>query len=518
MSNPSHAKRKGFLRHFRGLIREAAPCADLDLRGSLRLGKSTVRLPPPALPLQILLGGEQGYRLHLYPEPVLDAESRFEHRGSYLLVDPMTYFSDISGFIRLSDGETLNLGRDDPTQRLLLRYPRAVEPRHLRLKLSADELAIKNKSRAAGVCIAPLAATDLMERMMRWRRLALARLARVLDGPIEPLARAPALNLIEQVIALMDQEPYRALNRLGQPGGLLILPDRATPIFVGDLRARIDNLLVILTQNAFLQALEEGSAILIILGSAVHPDRPEQAAEMDGSILMMDLIFRLKLRFPERVFYLRGHHDSFSEAISYAGLPQGSLWEDALHQARGADYRDAMQRFYARLPLVAVTSRYLAAHAAPPIEAEGWQTLVDIDRHPDLADRIARVRHPSEPAPSGAYGRREMSRMFRRLGLAENAVCVLGGRPAHSPGHRARDTEDLEQHRRVFSADPHWVGTLPRAHKRLLPLCYPAEPLLEVYNRLVHTAGAGHTQTRGLTSPVQPTPPRPKDAPEEVPR
>ena len=518
MSNPSHAKRKGFLRHFRGLIREAAPCADLDLRSSLRLGKSTVRLPPPALPLQILLGGEQGYRLHLYPEPVLEAEGRFEHRGSYLLVDPMTYFSDISGFIRLSQGETLNLGRDDPTQRLLLRYPRAVEPRHLRLKLSADELAIKNKSRAAGVCIAPLPATDLMERMMRWRRLALARLARVLDGPIEPLARAPALDLIEQVIALMDQEPYRALNRLGQPGGLLILPDRVTPIFVGDLRARIDNLLVILTQNAFLQALEEGSAILIILGSAVHPGRPEQAAEMDSSILMMDLIFRLKLRFPERVFYLRGHHDSFSEAISYAGLPQGSLWEDALHQARGADYRDAMQRFYARLPLVAVTSRYLAAHAAPPIEAEGWQTLVDIDRHPDLADRIARVRHPSEPAPSGAYGRREMSRMFRRLGLAENAVCVLGGRPAHSPGHRARDTEDLEQHRRVFSADPHWVGTLTRAHKRLLPLCYPAEPLLEVYNRLVHTAGAGHTQTRGLTSPVQPTPPRPKDAPEEVPR
>ncbi|HSO83060.1 metallophosphoesterase [Thiocapsa sp.] len=518
MSDPSQAKRKGFLRHFRGLIREADPCADLDLRGSLRLGKSTVRLPPPALPLQILLGGEHGYRLHLYPEPVIDAEGRLDHRGSYLLVDPMTYFSDISGFVRLSEGDTLTVGRDDPTQRLLLRYPRAVEPQHLRLKLSADELSVKNKSTAAGVCIAPLAATDLLERMSRWRRLALARLARVLDGPIEPLARAPALDLIEQVIALMDQEPYRALNRLGEPGGLLILPDRTTPIFVGDLRARIDNLLVILTQNAFLQALEEGSAILIILGSAVHPDRPEQAAEMDSSILMMDLIFRLKLRFPERVFYLRGHHDSFSEAISYAGLPQGSLWEDALHQARGADYRDAMQRFYARLPLVAVTSRYLAAHAAPPIEAEGWQTLVDIDRHPDLADRIARVRHPSEHAPSGAYGRRELSRMFRRLGLAENAVCVLGGRPAHSPGHRARDTEDIERHRQVFSADPHWVGILTRAHKRLLPLCYPVEPLLEVYNRLVHTAGAGSTLNRGLTSPVQPTPPRPKGAPDEVPR
>ena len=518
MSDSGHAKRKGFLRHFRGLVHGADPCADLDLRGSLRLGKSTLKLPPPALPLQILLGGEQGYRLHLYPEPVLDAEGRFEHRGSYLLIDPMTYFSDISGFIRLSEGDTLTLGRDDPTQRLLLRYPRAVEPRHLRLKLSSDVLTIKNKSTSAGVCIAPLTATDLIERMSRWRSLNLARLVRVLGGPIEPLARASALDLIEQVIALMDQEPYRALNHLGRPGGLLILPDRATPVFVGDLRARIDNLLVILTQNAFLQALEEGSAILIILGSAVHPDRPEQAAEMDSSVLMMDLIFRLKLRFPERVFYLRGHHDSFSEAISHAGLPQGSLWEDALHQTRGPIYRDAMQRFYARLPLVAVTSRYLAAHAAPPIDAEGWQTLVDIDRHPELADRLARIRHPSDPTPSGTYGRRDLSRMLRHLGLGENAVCVLGGRPPHSAGHRARDSEEIEQLRRVFSADPHWVGTLTRAHKRLLPLRYPAEPLLEVYNRLARTAGDGLPPNRQLTSPADPTPTQPKDAPHEVPR
>jgi hypothetical protein len=491
MSDLSHAERKGFLRHFRGLIRKTEPCADLDLRGSLRLGKSTLRLPPPALPLQILLGGEQGYRLHLYPELVLDADGRMRHRGSYLLLDPLTYFSDIGGFMRLGEGDTLTLGRDDATQRLLLRYPRTVERRHLRLKLSDDGLAIKNKSAAAGVCVAPLTATDLMERMARWRRLQLARLAQVLGGPIEPLARAPALELIEQTIALMDQEPYRALDRLGRPGGLLILPDRARPVFVGDLRARVDNLLVILTQNGFIQALEEGSAILIILGSAVHPDRPEQAADMESSILMMDLIFRLKVRFPERVFYLRGHHDSFSEEISHAGLPQGSLWEDALHQTRGPDYRDAMRRFYGRLPLVAVTSRYLAAHAAPPIDAEGWQTLVDIDLHPELADRLSRVRHPSGHASNSDFGRRELTRMLRRLGLSETAVCVLGAHPGHAAKGRGMDAHDRARHCRVFSADPEWVDTLARAHKRLLPLRYPVEPLLAVYNRLVRT---GHLE------------------------
>jgi hypothetical protein len=279
MSDPSLAEQKGFLRHFSGLIRETDECADLDLRGSLRLErKSTIRMPPPAFPLQILLGGAQGYRLHLYPELVLNTHGGLGHRGNYLLVDPRTYFSDISGFMRLHEGDSLNLGRDDPIQRLLLRYPRAVERHHLRLKLSNKGLAIKNQSAAAGVCVAPLTAPDLTERMSRWRSRHLHRLARVLGGPLEPSTRADAMDLIEQVNTLLAREPYRAPNHLGRPGGLLILPHRTSPIFVGDLRGRVDNLLVILTQSGFMDALEEGSAILIILGNAVHPDRAEQAA------------------------------------------------------------------------------------------------------------------------------------------------------------------------------------------------------------------------------------------------
>lgn len=490
MSDPSLVKRKGFLRRFSGLIRETEECADIDLRGSLRLGKSTVRLPPPSLPLQILLGGEQGYRLHLYPELVMDADGGLGHQGNYLLIDPQTYFYDITGFMRLQSGDALTLGREDPMQRLLLRYPRTVDKRHLRLKLSSKGLSIKNKSPASGVCVAPLTAADLIERMWRWRERHLAQLAGVLGGPIEPLPRGAAIDLIHQVISLMEQEPYRALNHLGRPGGLLVLPDRASPIFVGDLRARVDNLLVILTQNGFMDALEEGTAVLIILGNAVHPDRPEHAAEMESSMVMMDLIFRLKLRFPERVFYLRGHHDSFSEGISYAGLPQGSLWEDALHQARGPDYRDAMRRFYERLPVVAATTRYLAAHAELPIDALGRQSLVDIDRHPDLADRITRAR-PSHPGSDSDYRRRELTRMFRRLGLSDNATCILGAH-GDAPGDGlGKAAVGLARQQRLYSAGEDWVGTLTRAHKRLLPLRYPTEPVTAVYNRLVRKGRLG---------------------------
>ena len=81
--------------------------------------------------------------------------------------------------------------------------------------------------------------------------------------------------------------------------------------------------------------------------------------------------------------------------------------------------------------------------------------------------------------------------MFRRLGLAETATCVLGAHPGYSAVSRTLDADEGARQFRIFSADPDWVDTLAGVHKRLLPLRYPAEPLLAVYNRLVRT---GHLE------------------------
>lgn len=86
------------------------------------------------------------------------------------------------------------------------------------------------------------------------------------------------------------------------PGGLLLLPQRLTPILVADMHAQIDNLLTVLSQNAFLDALDQGTAALVILGDAVHCEVDGQLREMASSMLIMDFIFRLKLCFPEQVF------------------------------------------------------------------------------------------------------------------------------------------------------------------------------------------------------------------------
>ncbi|MGA7980665.1 MAG: metallophosphoesterase, partial [Chromatiaceae bacterium] len=461
-------------------------CDDVDLQESLRLDNAKVRIPRPVLPMQLRLGDEDGYRLHLYPELVARRNGRMRPSGDYLLFDPDKYFFAISGFLRLSSGDSLTLGRKDREQRLLFQYPDLVDDRHLRLKLSEKGLALRNKSGRRGACLAPLTAKDQIERLVHWRQDKLARLAAILGGGIKDLSSGDALDLIERVIALMGREPCRVQDSRGAPGGLLALPDGPAPIFVGDLHANIDSLLVILTQNAFLEALEDGSALLVLLGDAVHPDEPGKEDQMDSSILMMDLIFRLKLRFPERFFYLRGNHDSFAEEVSKGGVPQGLLWEQALHDRRGPNYKKAMAELYRRLPYVALSNHYAACHAGPPTCKVSREALIDIDEHPKLRHQLTHGRLRGPQAPSG-YSRGDVTRFRRRLGLDADAPVLVGHTPLSVDGSLWLDAGGIKNHHILFGANPRWVGLVTRVGNRLLPLRYPTEPLTAVLNQFVRT-------------------------------
>jgi hypothetical protein len=486
MALASTESRNSFLNYFQELLQEMEECEELELSDALRLGEKKVRVPPPSLPLQLLLGSDD-YRLQLEPELVINADGTFRRSDDFLLFDPSTFFSsDISGFIRLSAGETVTLGRDSRLQRGLLGYPKLVDDRHLRLKLTAKGLALKKKSTTRGACIAPLIEPAHADRMLQWRRAKIERLAKVLDAPIDTLPRDAALDLLERVIALMEREPYRLQTRDGRPGGLLRLPGRPAPIFVGDLHACIDNLLVVLTQNAFLESLLDGSGALIIIGDAVHPDEPGHEDEMDNSMLLMDLIFRLKLRFPERVFYLRGNHDDFADDISKGGVPQGLLWEKALHDQRGARYRDAMQRLYGVLPYVAVSPQYVCCHAGPPTMKVSRTDLIHVRDKPKLEHQLTHLRLRKPNSPTG-YGAADVHRLCRRLGVPSDTPLVVGHTPLSPADTVWPNAGGIANHHVLFGANPQKVGVITRTGNGLLPLTYPTEPLLPVYNRLIRT-------------------------------
>ena len=127
-----------------------------------------------------------------------------------------------------------------------------------------DALVFRNLS-DAGTAIAPV--RDEV-KSIRVNKLRLLR--EIFGGPIQLLPRDEALPLIAQVNEVLRQEVHRPRDDRGLPGGVLALPQELTPIVVADLHAQVDNLLTVLSQNAFLDALEAGSAALVILGDAVH--------------------------------------------------------------------------------------------------------------------------------------------------------------------------------------------------------------------------------------------------------
>jgi len=428
------------------------------------------------------LGGEQGKRLQLYPEPMLTLEGGVVPSGAYLIEEPEYSLGQLQGFLRLVPGESLVLGRGEPHQRDLMDYPRTVADRHLRIKLEPQGLTLKNLAPSEGSCLSPLAPKAGWKSAAELRLSRIERLAWRVGAPIAEPSLPDALDLIEGVIAQIQADPNQPKDSKGLPGGLVDVPPDLDPVIVGDLHARIDNLLVVLTQNAVLDGLEAGRVALIILGDAPHPDEDGQEALMGTSLLLMDFIFRLQRAFPGQVYYLRGNHDSFSEEISKNGVPQGVLWEHALRNDRSLDYYQAMSCLYSSLPYLATSPRFLACHAGPPTSSVSRDNLINIRGNPRLAREITRVRLRRPSSPAG-YGPADIKRLRMALGLGPSVPFVVGHTPLSSDDALWLEAGGIPFHHVVFGAHPEWMGLVAIAGERFMPLRYPVEPLTPLYNR-----------------------------------
>lgn len=489
--------RNSFLRVFQDLIDRLKACDETELQTSLRLGRTRARVPTPALPLRLTLGDDDVYHLDLMAELVIGAKGEFERSGDYLLFDPERAAQEIAGFLRLQPGQSLKVGREDPLQSAVMQYPETVAARHLSLELTAKGLSFKKRGSAPTACVAILRDLDQFRHQIEMRRGTMERLASLLGAPILAPARPEALSLLEHGIEAVAEEPYRPRASDGRPGALLELPPGPAPILIGDLHGRIDNLLVILTQNRFLEALSEGRAMLIFLGDAVHPDEPGKEDEMDSSMLLMDLILKLKLLFPQQVFYLRGNHDSFSEEISKNGVPQGLVWSKALRDRRGRRYHEAMQRFYASLPHIAVSADFLACHAGPPTINTSRDDLINLHDHPRLQHQLEnqRLRRSQKP---GGYHRKDVERFRKRLGANPGAPFIVGHSVLSEDRTYWLDAGGIENHHVLLGCHAEWAGVFTRLGGKMAPLSYPVEPLLTLYNRLFRA----HSRSGSTPSPA----------------
>jgi len=421
--------------------------------------------------------------LHLYPEPSLTYDGEGATTNNYILFDPDKFYSDICGFYRLQDEDTITLGGGDPEQRAIFNFPPGTPARKLSIGIEDGWLTFQSPIPDPMPSIAPLLQDKKVRQVVDWRYNKLRRLKEIFGDPIALLPPDEAIALLKEVNEILEHEKYRPRDKDGRPGGVVALPDKSTAIIVGDLHAKADNLLVVLSQNNFLEALEAGRATLVILGDAVHPEGDTALDEMESSMLIMDLIFKLKIRFPKQVFYLRGNHDSFSEEIAKHGIPQGLLWEKTLKKERGKAYKKEMSRFYELLPFVAYSRHFVACHAAPPVSSTSLNKIINIRKNPKLYSELADNRLRQANRPSG-YAKSDVKRFRKCLDLAKKTPLIVG--------HTCLDVDDtlwenvgeIENHTIVYSSDSRWVGMMAQIGDRLYPFRYPVESMMSIINAL----------------------------------
>ncbi len=477
MPKSSNKAKKTLLKLFRNSFPGLDQCEEVNLKAAYRLPDKKVRIPLREYPFQINLHPD-GKALHIYPERPLTGDRDGSGRD-YILFDPEVYFSRISGFFRLRDGDRITLGGNDPVQRHFLNLSEELPARKLSISNRDGELVFKSHVPNPHTCIAPLLKDKKVNRILNWRRKKVQRLRRILGGSVERLEAKEALALIRKVNAIMEKETHRPPDRDGCPGGLVAIPRKKQVFVIGDLHAKPDNLLTILTQNAFLEALEEEKACFVILGDAVHNEEEGQYDETDNSLLIMDLIFHLKCRFPHQLFYLRGNHDSFSADIAKGGVLQGVLWEETLVKERGKAYRDEMARYYELLPYVACSEHFVACHAAPPVSPVTREQIVDIRHNPKLVKELIGNRMMRPGRPSG-YTKGDIKRFRKALGVPPRTPLIVGHTPMSNDDTLWERVGDIDNHYIVYASDSHWVGVMAQIGDQMYPLRYPVEPIGEL--------------------------------------
>jgi hypothetical protein len=445
----------------------------------LRLSGKAIRVPVAGAPVFEVEMGRQ--RLQIHPDLAVDQSLR-RSVPDYLLYDPDRYITGIAHFLRLRPGETLGIDRNAGLQEPVFSAPREAFRRHLSVGHEGDCLTFRDTISELGTYVRLLGDVTEIGHVAARRRSALLQVLDIFGGPIEALPPGDALTTITAVNQLLREEVYRPRDAEGNPGGIVEPPAELTPVLVGDLHANIDNLLKILSENAFMQALTAGEAVLIFLGDAVHRESKGELEEMDTSVLMMDLILKLKLRFPHQVFFLVGNHDSFSPDVMKGGVPQSALWERRLGELRGEAYVKQMALFYQHSPVVAMSRGYLACHAGPCRARISREVLVNIRQFPALLHELTWTRLKTPRFPAG-YTRGDVRRFRKSLELDREAAFIVGHYPFGPQDTLWLDVGHIENHHILYSARPDQVGVFTRIDGRMVPQVYPAEPLVGWVNR-----------------------------------
>ena len=475
--------KQSLLQNIKAYFSPASETVILEKSHKLRLSGKAFRIPLEGYPEYSIEMGKQ--TLYLCPDPGVAGHEE----GSpydFILFDPERYLSEVSHCQRLSPGNTLVIDSNIEFQEHVFSFPREAFRRQLSITHSGDALVFKDPISELGTYISLIHDTLETPSIISRRRTALRRILEIFGGPLEPLPADKATETLIQVNELLRHENGRHNDSLGNPGCLLELPDHITPIIVGDLHAQLDNLLTVLSENAFMDSLENGTAALILLGDAVHQEQAGRLEEMDSSLLIMDLIFRLKIKYPQQVFFIIGNHDSFQQELMKKGIPQGMLWKKHVVASRGEAYKEQLELFYQQSPLLVLSADFIACHAGPARRKISREIIVEAHQFPDIVHDMTWSRIRTQAFPGG-YTAGDVRQFRKGLQVSSEIPFIVGHHPFSQDDTLWLNAGRINQHHIVISARSDRVGIFTRIDGTMVPQIFPAEPLMDWLNRQAAT-------------------------------
>ena len=450
-----------------------ARARDVQLPATGAFGLSeTVRIPWGHDPFELKLGA---VALECHPDLAVTGEEIAGER-EWIIHPGAAFHADVPLFVRLSAGQTLVLGRSMPGQSRILRFDHTVSARHVSIANTKGWLTLQPLEIEQPTTLARIAAPT---HIWAARHANLMRLPEVLGRALVPFDDTEALEVANEVIAILDEEAYRDRDDDEVPGGVIQLPDDMTVIIFGDIHARANNVLRVITEGGTLAALERGTVCLVFLGDVVHSQETDELDDMDSSIFILDLFFMLKRRFPKNVFYVHGNHESFSEEVGKGGVPQGLLFRKHLKKRRGKAFVNAVQSLFDHLAFVVQGNEFAACHGAPVRSTVTRETLVNIRRYPGLQSELVwnRLRRSNRPA---GYSKGSVKRFRRTLGLPKHAPVVVAHTPLSTIETVWIDVDGITGHHVIYSAHTHRLAVLVMRAGKMTPLEFRPEQSLAV--------------------------------------
>jgi hypothetical protein len=463
------------------LVLSRYPIRWITLRSQPQTLEGAGRIAHDGKSFELLLGDT---RLRFQPEIPIGSKKDSGRKNWIINTHQGCSHRTISGFLRIRVGETIVIGRNHKEFCQLFQLTENVAEKHVSVTNRKGDLILTPLVSEQLTQVQRLDDLDYREQLERGRHKALLEIGRLYGQILRPLTPDKALATLREVNSLLGDEPWRPKNLQGRPGGLVEIPADATPVIVGDLHAQVNNLLKILSENCLLDCLRMKNATLIILGDAAHSEMIHETAKFDTSMLIMDLIFRLKLVFPGNLFYIRGNHDSFDQELNKNGVLQGVLWREALLKHRGEAYVKEMQIFYDSLPYVIRSDSFLACHAGPPRETISKDDLINIAGNPHLAVELVTTRM-QRPNHLGGYTKGDVKRLRKGLELPPKTRFIVGHTPMDPFGSFWLHAGSIKNHHIIYSAHTEGPSIIIRTGDTFNPISFPTEPLIDIINDLM---------------------------------